>query len=73
MGSDDFNLNLSQQRADTVPDYLVTQGLPDSSVTANGFGKSNPVADNDSLAGRQQNRHVEIVVSGEIIGVKIGK
>jgi outer membrane protein OmpA-like peptidoglycan-associated protein len=73
VGSDDFNLKLSQQRADTVRDYLVTQGLPDSSVTAKGFGKSNPVADNDTLAGRQQNRRVEIVVSGEIIGVRIGK
>jgi outer membrane protein OmpA-like peptidoglycan-associated protein len=73
VGSDDFNLRLSQQRADTVRDYLVTQGLPDSSVTAKGFGKSDPVADNDTPAGRQQNRRVEIVVSGEIIGVKIGR
>jgi len=73
VGSDDFNLKLSQQRADIVREYLVTQGLPDSSVTATGFGKSNPVADNDTPAGRQQNRRVEIVVSGEIIGVKIGK
>jgi outer membrane protein OmpA-like peptidoglycan-associated protein len=73
VGSDDFNLKLSQQRADAVRDYLVTQGLPDSSVAAKGFGKSNPVADNNTLAGRQQNRRVEIVVSGEIIGVKIGR
>ncbi len=73
VGNDDFNLKLSQQRADTVLNYLVTQGLPDSSVTANGLGKSDPVADNDTPAGRQQNRRVEIVVSGEIIGVKIGK
>jgi outer membrane protein OmpA-like peptidoglycan-associated protein len=73
VGSDDFNLKLSQQRADTVRDYLVTQGLQDSSVTANGFGKADPVADNDTPAGRQQNRRVEIVVSGEIIGAKIGR
>jgi outer membrane protein OmpA-like peptidoglycan-associated protein len=73
VGSDDFNLKLSQQRAETVRDYLLTQGLSDSSVTAKGFGKSNPVADNDTPAGRQQNRRVEIVISGEIIGVKIGK
>jgi outer membrane protein OmpA-like peptidoglycan-associated protein len=73
VGSDDFNLKLSQQRADTVRDYLVTQGLPDNTVTATGFGKSDPVADNDTPVGRQQNRRVEIVVSGEIIGVKIGK
>jgi hypothetical protein len=64
---------LSQQRADTVRDYLVSQGLSDNTVTATGFGKSDPVADNDTPAGRQQNRRVEIVVSGEIIGVKIGK
>jgi len=73
VGSDDFNLQLSQQRADTVRDYLVSQGLPDNTVTATGFGKSDPVADNATPTGRQQNRRVEIVVSGEIIGVKIGK
>jgi outer membrane protein OmpA-like peptidoglycan-associated protein len=73
VGGDDFNLKLSQQRADTVRDYLVTQGLPDSSVTAKGFGKSDPVADNDTSDGRQQNRRVEIIVSGEIIGVRIGR
>jgi outer membrane protein OmpA-like peptidoglycan-associated protein len=73
VGSDDFNLKLSQQRADTVRDYLVSQGLPDNTVTATGFGKSDPVADNATPTGRQQNRRVEIVVSGEIIGVKIGK
>lgn len=72
IGSDDFNLKLSEQRADTVRDYLVSQGLADSTVTAKGFGKTNPVADNDSAAGRQKNRRVEIVVSGEIIGTKIG-
>jgi outer membrane protein OmpA-like peptidoglycan-associated protein len=73
VGSEDFNLKLSQQRADTVRDYLVNQGLPDSFVTAKGFGEADPVADNGTPAGRQQNRRVEIVVSGEIIGVKIGK
>ena len=73
VGSDDFNLKLSRQRADTVRDYLVIQGLPDSSMTAKGFGKSDPVTDNDTPAGRQRNRRVEIVVSGEIIGVKIGR
>jgi outer membrane protein OmpA-like peptidoglycan-associated protein len=72
VGSDDFNLKLSQQRADTVREYLVSQGLADSTVTATGFGKTNPVADNDTAAGRQKNRRVEIVVSGEIIGTKIG-
>jgi outer membrane protein OmpA-like peptidoglycan-associated protein len=71
-GGDDFNLKLSQQRADTVREYLVSQGLADSTVTAKGFGKTDPVADNGTPAGRQKNRRVEIVVSGEIIGQKIG-
>jgi outer membrane protein OmpA-like peptidoglycan-associated protein len=72
VGSDDFNLKLSQQRADGVRQYLVTQGLADSTVSATGFGKANPVADNGTAAGRQKNRRVEIIVSGEIIGQKIG-
>jgi outer membrane protein OmpA-like peptidoglycan-associated protein len=71
-GSDDFNLKLSQQRADAVRGYLVSQGLADNTVTGQGFGKTNPVADNDTPAGRQKNRRVEIIVSGEIIGTKIG-
>jgi outer membrane protein OmpA-like peptidoglycan-associated protein len=72
-GSDEFNQKLSEQRADTVRKYLIEQGLPDSSLTAAGFGKSMPVADNSTAAGRQQNRRVEIIVSGEVIGRKIGK
>jgi outer membrane protein OmpA-like peptidoglycan-associated protein len=72
VGGDEFNSKLSQQRADTVREYLITQGLPDGTVTATGFGKANPVADNETAAGRQKNRRVEIVVSGEIIGQKIG-
>ncbi len=71
-GSDEFNQTLSEQRAEAVRGYLNEQGLEQGSVTAQGFGKSMPVADNDSAAGRQKNRRVEIVVSGEVIGVKIG-
>ena len=71
-GSDDFNMKLSQQRANTVRDYLISQGLSADSVTAQGFGKADPVESNDTAAGRQKNRRVEIVVSGEVIGVKIG-
>jgi outer membrane protein OmpA-like peptidoglycan-associated protein len=56
-----------------VHGYLVDQGLGDSSVTAKGFGKSTPVADNSIASGRQQNRRVEIIVSGEVIGEKIGR
>ncbi|MGC1906932.1 MAG: OmpA family protein [Candidatus Acidiferrum sp.] len=72
VGGDDFNLKLSQQRADTVREYLASQGLPNNTMRSVGFGKADPVADNESSAGRQKNRRVEIVVSGEIIGVKIG-
>jgi outer membrane protein OmpA-like peptidoglycan-associated protein len=72
VGSDEANQKLSQQRADTVRSYLVEQGLQDASVSALGFGKTSPVADNETTAGRQKNRRVEIVVSGEVIGEKIG-
>ncbi len=71
-GSDDFNQRLSEQRAGTVQAYLVQQGLDGSAVSAKGFGKTMPVADNGSAAGRQKNRRVEIIVSGELIGMKIG-
>jgi outer membrane protein OmpA-like peptidoglycan-associated protein len=71
-GSDELNQTLSERRAETVRRYLVDQGLSDGSVTAKGLGKAMPVADNDTAAGRQKNRRVEIVVSGEVIGMKIG-
>ena len=70
IGTEEYNQRLSEQRADTVRDYLVAQGVPNMTVTAVGFGKSRPVASNDSDAGRQQNRRVELVVSGEPIGVE---
>lgn len=70
IGSDEYNQRLSEQRASTVRDYLVAQGVPNMSVTAVGFGKGNPVASNATDAGRQQNRRVELVVSGEPIGVE---
>jgi outer membrane protein OmpA-like peptidoglycan-associated protein len=72
VGSDEMNQKLSEQRAESVRGYLIKQGLADNTVTSRGFGKTTPVADNSSAAGRQQNRRVEIVVSGEVIGVKIG-
>jgi len=71
-GSDELNQKLSEQRASTVRDYMVEQGLSADSVTSKGFGKDMPVASNDTAAGRQKNRRVELIVSGEIIGVKIG-
>jgi outer membrane protein OmpA-like peptidoglycan-associated protein len=69
IGSDDYNMKLSQQRADAVREYLVSQGVPGQTVAAKGLGKADPVASNDTAAGRQQNRRVEMVVSGEPIGI----
>ncbi|MBV8904018.1 MAG: OmpA family protein, partial [Acidobacteriia bacterium] len=60
---------LSEQRADTVRGYLVDQGVPADTVTAIGLGKANPVASNDTAAGRQKNRRVDMVVSGTPIGI----
>jgi outer membrane protein OmpA-like peptidoglycan-associated protein len=73
VGGDDYNQGLSEQRGAAVRDYLMQQGMPVSSVTAKGFGKTQPVASNDTAEGRQQNRRVEIVISGEVIGTEIGK
>jgi outer membrane protein OmpA-like peptidoglycan-associated protein len=67
VGSDAVNVKLSEQRADTVRAYLVAQGVAPDTVTAHGFGKDQPVATNDTAAGRQLNRRVEIVVAGAAI------
>jgi outer membrane protein OmpA-like peptidoglycan-associated protein len=72
VGSDSFNQELSEKRAGAVREYLVSQGLNPGALTAKGFGEGMPVASNNNAAGRQQNRRVEIVVSGEIIGTRIG-
>ena len=69
VGSDEYNLKLSQERADAVRAYLVSQGVSPGTVTSVGLGKANPVASNDTNTGRQQNRRVELVVSGDSIGV----
>ena len=71
-GSDEYNQQLSEKRAASVRDYLAQQGIPISSVAVMGFGKTEPVASNSTAAGRQQNRRVELVVSGEVIGTPIG-
>ena len=68
IGTDEYNRRLSEQRADAVRDYLVQQGVGADAITAAGFGKSEPVASNDTPEGRQQNRRVELVVSGNAIG-----
>jgi outer membrane protein OmpA-like peptidoglycan-associated protein len=72
-GSPEFNQKLSEQRAGTVRGYLLGEGLAPDTVTAQGFGETMPVADNNTAEGRQRNRRVEIIVSGEVIGTKIGK
>ncbi len=69
-GSVMFNEQLSQHRAGSVQSYLVQQGVPSASIDTHGFGQANPVASNDSAAGRQQNRRVELVVSGKSIGTE---
>jgi outer membrane protein OmpA-like peptidoglycan-associated protein len=71
VGTELFNQELSEQRAEGVRSYLTQQGVPESSTTATGFGKTRPIASNDTSEGRQQNRRVELVVSGEVIGTKI--
>jgi outer membrane protein OmpA-like peptidoglycan-associated protein len=68
VGSDDFNQELSGRRADAVRDYLAQEGVPASTITAKGFGKTQPVATNDTAEGRQRNRRVELVVNGAAIG-----
>jgi outer membrane protein OmpA-like peptidoglycan-associated protein len=68
VGGDDMNQKLSENRADSVRDYLVQEGVTTTSVSARGFGNTLPVASNDSSAGRQQNRRVELLVSGDAIG-----
>jgi outer membrane protein OmpA-like peptidoglycan-associated protein len=72
VGSDEYNQQLSEKRAASVRDYLVQQGIPVAAVTVMGFGKTQPIASNATPAGRQQNRRVEVVVSGEVIGTQIG-
>jgi outer membrane protein OmpA-like peptidoglycan-associated protein len=72
VGSDEYNQQLSEHRSEGVRDYLTKQGMAAGSVTAKGFGKTQPVATNDTAAGRQQNRRVELVISGEVIGTVIG-
>jgi outer membrane protein OmpA-like peptidoglycan-associated protein len=72
VGGDDYNQTLSEQRGAAVRDYLTQEGMASGSVTSKGFGKAQPVASNDTAEGRQQNRRVELVISGEIIGTSIG-
>jgi outer membrane protein OmpA-like peptidoglycan-associated protein len=68
VGGDDMNQKLSENRAGAVRSYLVEQGVSTNALTAKGFGNTLPVASNDNSAGRQENRRVELVVSGDLIG-----
>ena len=68
VGSDEFNLTLSQKRADSVKDALTGQGIGEERITAKGYGKKYPVASNDTVSGKQQNRRVEVIILNE--GVK---
>ena len=70
IGSDQYNQKLSEERADSVRDYLVTQGVGQTNISAAGYGKSDPVADNSTSSGRAENRRVQLVVSGNAIGVQ---
>jgi len=72
VGGDEMNQKLSENRAGSVRDYLVQQGVATASVSATGFGNTLPVATNDNSAGRQQNRRVELLVSGDAIGNPVG-
>ena len=72
VGGEAYNQNLSEQRAGSVRDYLILQGITEmNSTPAKGFGESQPVATNDTAAGRQLNRRVELIVSGELIGTQM--
>jgi outer membrane protein OmpA-like peptidoglycan-associated protein len=72
VGGDAMNQELSERRAGAVLDYLAKQNIPLASMTSQGFGKTQPVASNDTAEGRQQNRRVEMIVSGDVIGTTIG-
>ena len=67
VGDDAYNQRLSERRAEAVAQRLAAQGVPAANITSKGFGETSPVASNDTAAGRQQNRRVELVVTGESI------
>ncbi len=71
-GSQATNERLSEQRAAAVLNYLVQEGFPPTNISGRGYASSRPVADNDTREGRQRNRRVELVISGDVIGVALG-
>jgi outer membrane protein OmpA-like peptidoglycan-associated protein len=68
VGGDEYNQELSEHRAQSVRDYFVQQGIPADAIEFRGLGKSEPIASNETAEGRQQNRRVELVLSGDAIG-----
>jgi outer membrane protein OmpA-like peptidoglycan-associated protein len=71
IGSNEYNQTLSDKRAESVRDYLVSSGVSMNNVAAQGMGKADPVADNSTAAGRKLNRRVEMIVSGDVIGTQL--
>jgi outer membrane protein OmpA-like peptidoglycan-associated protein len=69
VGSDEYNQQLSERRAQAVRDYFVQQGINSTAVEAKGYGKTEPIASNDTIEGRAQNRRVELILAGDAIGV----
>lgn len=71
VGSLEFNQKLSEERAEAVQEYIISQGVPADSVMARGLNFAHPVAPNDTAQGRSKNRRVEIIISGEVIGSEV--
>ena len=67
VGDEGYNQKLSEKRAAAVSDFLLSQGVKPGSISSKGLGESTPVASNENAAGRQQNRRVELVVTGDSI------
>ena len=71
VGGDEYNQRLSESRANSVREYLIKESVNPNTITAHGFGKARPVATNDTAVGRQQNRRVELVVTGEPVQTSV--
>jgi outer membrane protein OmpA-like peptidoglycan-associated protein len=70
VGTDDYNLALSQRRADSVRSHLVRQGIDAGRLTASGKGESEPIEGNDTAMGRQQNRRVAVIINNPTIAAR---